>query len=347
MFSEIAKLPVYDVLKRPKKLADIGIELEVEGKYLPETVPINSWTVKPEGSIQGGWEYISKPLKAQDVIAQVDTLATFIKNSGGTGPYKTQIRMTYRCSTHLHVNMLNETVGDMLGFVVVFTMFEPVLLSLCGPQRDGNLFCLSHYDTGDVVSSFENLCQTFHHIKDYGYGYDRGKYSALNLGRLGDLGTAEARCFPLSLDGATVSKWVGWMMAMRDLVRAQPDKTFRELWKLVRQNPTWYALKIFGSDIHSLTNVSHLVDFGTEIAYEQTKLLKKWYNHKDEPKKKRGKKKAGEPVYTLDDLVPPSVNTQALYNSYVTLGSGGNSFTTSAYQPAPPAWGSDDEDIQL
>jgi hypothetical protein len=311
MFSEYAKLPIYDILKRPKKLADVGIELEVEGKYLPESVPISGWSVKQEGSLQGGWEYISKPIKAGEVEPHVTALHAYLK-SFGSGPYKAQILPSYRCSTHIHVNMTTETLGDFLGFIVIFTMFEPVLLSLCGPQRDGNLFCLSHYDTGDVVSSFDTLCSTFHYVRDYGFHYDRGKYAALNLGRLGDLGTAEARCFPLSLDGAVVAKWVNWLMAMKDIAKSQPDKTYRELWKLVRQNPQWYAAKVFGSDIFNVPNVSHLVDFGTEIAYEQTKVLKKWYNHKEEPKKKRGPRKKTDPGlsgvyaanYTVDDLVP-------------------------------------------
>lgn len=295
MFSEHSKLPVYDLLKKKIRHADVGIELEVEGKYLPDHYPVNTtWSAKSEGSLQSGMEYVSKPIKAAEVATQVQALAKFLSECG-MGPYKCQIKPSYRCSTHIHVNMLGEMVGDFLGFVVIFTMFEPVLLSLCGPQRDGNLFCLSNYDTGDAISSFDRLCSTIHHARDYGFSYDRGKYAALNLGRMIDLGTAEARCFPLSLDGDVVQKWVNWLMAMKDLARSQPDKTYRELWKLVRQNPQWYAVKIFGSDAYSVPGLSSLVDFGTETAYELTKVLKRWYSNKEEPKKKKTRAKKIDP----------------------------------------------------
>lgn len=267
-FSVMAKTPIHQIFGRPVKTADVGIELEIEGTALP-SVP--NWQAKSEGSLQGGIEYISKPIKADSVKGLVDGLAKNIKSEGGT------IKESYRCSTHIHVNVLPETLENVLGFMVVFTMFEPLLLALCGPQRDGNLFCMSSFDTGDTISSFEALCETFDRIKERGWSFERGKYSSFNTGRLADLGTLEARCFPLSVKGDTVSGWVDWLLAMRDLSRAQSDKTYRELWKNVRQNPVWYATKVFGPIVHQCPNASSLVDVGTETAYELTKILKKYH----------------------------------------------------------------------
>lgn len=283
MFSDLAKLPVYEVFGRPKRVADVGIELEVEGHNLPGAVP--HWSTKGEGSLQNGIEYITKPIKADAVQTYVDNLKKFIIDDGAT------IKPSYRCSTHVHVNVGPELLSDALGMVVVFTMFEPLLLSLCGNQRNGNLFCMSSYDTGEIIPSFDSLLHSLDKIKTYGWSYERGKYSALNFGRLPDLNTLEARCFPLSMDGVTVSKWVSWLLAMRDMAVSEPDKTYRELWKKVRQNPTWYATKIFGLEVHQIPNSSSLIDLGTETAYELTKILKTWYNKpRKEEKKSRGKK---------------------------------------------------------
>lgn len=267
-FAVMAKTPIHTIFGRPNKTADVGIELEIEGHALPG---VPNWQTKSEGSLQNGTEYISKPIKAEAVKGLVDGLAKNIKSEGGT------IKESYRCSTHIHVNALPETLENVLGLMVVFTMFEPLLLALCGPQRDGNLFCMSSFDTGDTVSSFETLCEAFDRIKERGWGYERGKYSSLNTGRLADLGTVEARCFPLSVDGTTVSMWVDWMLAMKDLSKSQSDKTYRELWKNVRQNPVWYAVKVFGPIVHQCPNASSLVDIGTETAYELTKILKKYH----------------------------------------------------------------------
>jgi hypothetical protein len=215
-------------------------------------------------------EYITKPIKADVVKAYVDNLKKFITECSGV------IKPSYRCSTHIHMNVLPEKVEDVLGFIVIWTMFEPLLLALCGPERNGNLFCMSNQDTGDSVSSFHALCDAFHNITRNGWGYERGKYSALNTGRLLDLGTLEARCFPLSVDGDTVSMWTQWLMAMLKMAKDEPDKTYRGLWKTVRQNPTYFAANIFGPGNVSPSH-RDLIDIGTEQAYELTKVLKKFH----------------------------------------------------------------------
>jgi len=282
MFIDNASRPLWEVFKRQKKVADVGIEIEVEGFLLPGAV--QHWQVKSEGSLQDGLEYITKPIKAENVKQYVDSLKTSIAATG-------TVKESYRTSTHIHVNMLPENVEDVLGFYVVFTMFEPLLLSLCGQQRNGNLFCMSSYDTGDLVSGFDSLCQGFHHIASQGFYYqDRGKYSSLNSGRLPDLGTLEVRCFPMSLSGNQVSEWVHWLLNMRDMARAEPDKTYRALWKNVRQNPGWYATKIFGLSSYNVPNATSLIDFGTETAYELTKVLKKWRTKTEKPAEKKLKK---------------------------------------------------------
>jgi len=322
MFASVVKKPLHEVLKRSKRIADVGIEIEIEGTHLPSNV--THWQVKSEGSLKDGLEYITKPIKADTVKQYVDHLAQTMKNNNAT------VKNTYRCSTHVHVNMLPETVEDMLGYYVVFSMFEPLLLSLCGPQRDGNLFCMSSYDTGDLIESFDTLCLVLERIDSYGFAYERGKYSSLNSGRLADLGTLEVRCFPMSIDGTQVSGWVNWLLAIRDMARAESDKTYRTLWKNVRQNPSWYAQKIFGANVYKVPGYTSLVDFGTEHAYELTKVLKKWHNKKEpEPVKKKGfKTKSVQEVYA--DMLT------------VAAGTGGGSFfaTPNVVQSAQSGgWG--------
>lgn len=291
MFSELVKKPLHEIFGTSKRVADVGIELEVEGVGLPGHVP--HWTAKQEGSLQNGIEYITKPIKVDAVELYVDNLRKYIINEIGA-----QIKPSYRCSTHVHVNVTTTNFEDILGFVVVFTMFEPLMLSLCGNQRDGNLFCMSSYDTGEVISSFDMMCKTLYQIKSRGWQFERGKYSALNFGRLVDLGTLEARCFPLSMEGSVVKKWCEWLLSLRDMAAAEPDKTFRELWKKVRQNPDWYAQKIFGLEYYQVPNASSMIDMGTETAYELTRVLKKWY-----AKTKREEKEKPLPRKSVYDVM--------------------------------------------
>jgi hypothetical protein len=90
---------------------------------------------------------------------------------------------------------------------------------------------------------------------------------------------------------------------MRDMAVSEPDKTFRSLWKNTRQNPMWYAQKIFGFDVHTVPNASSLVDFGSETAYELTKVLKAHYAKKEKEPTKKAFPKA-KAYANLDDLIP-------------------------------------------
>lgn len=294
-FAAAAKKEVYELTQRQKRIADVGLELEIEGLALPPNVP--HWQAKAEGSLQNGVEYITKPIKLDAVRLYVDSLRKYIADMDGV------VKPSYRCSTHVHVNVGTGTVADMLGFVVVFTLFEPLLLALCGPQRNGNLFCMSNYDTGDAISAFHLLCNRIERTASgYPFQYERGKYSALNLGRLADLNTVEARCFPLSVDGAEIEKWCKWLLRMKDIAKAQTDKTYREFWKLVRQNPMWYANAIFETAHFSIPNASSLIDAGAETAYEYTKILKQYYAKVEKPKAEAKKKTLSD--YVIDDIQP-------------------------------------------
>lgn len=270
MFKDVADKPLHEVLGLSKRIADVGIELEVEGVHLPSPVP--HWSSKQEGSLQNGIEYITKPIKFDIIETYVNNLRNFITESGGT------VTPSYRCSTHIHVNFLPHKVADLFGMMVLFTTFEPLLLTLCGHQRNGNLFCMSSYDTGEIVPSFGKLCQCFEFLSRNGWDFQRGKYASLNTERLVDLGTLEARCFPLSVKGSKVKEWAGWLLKLRDMAINEPDKTFRSLWKTIRQNRIYFAVEIFGQQAMSAPNLDYLLESGTETGYELTRVLKQYYN---------------------------------------------------------------------
>ncbi len=301
MFREIAIKEVHSLLHVPKRNADVGIELEIEGYALPGVVP--NWSSKPEGSLQQGMEYITKPIKLEYVEPYTNNLQGFFNSESVT------ISPSYRCSTHIHVNVTAETLADVLGFYTIFTMFEQVLLRLCGNERNGNLFCMSSADTGDIVYTFNQFCSVLHNIETHGFGFSRGKYASFNIDRLRDLGTLEARCFPLcvkkvgehwKLDGTKLRRWCEWLLSMKAMAKAEPDKTFRALWKNVRQNPDWYCAKIFGDDFWGMSpeETKDLMETGTEIGYELTRTLKKWYaTEKEQAPATRKKKKTAEEIY--------------------------------------------------
>jgi hypothetical protein len=102
----------------------------------------------------------------------------------------------------------------------------------------------------------------------------------MNIDRVPDLGTVEVRCFPLEMQGEIVSRWVSWLLALKDMAISEPDKTYRALWKNIRQNPEWYAGRIFGTELDKIspTHFRDLVELGTQTGYELTRVLKSWYS---------------------------------------------------------------------
>lgn len=263
-----------NVLRTPSKIwgcglanAEVGIEIELEGSGFGNCT---GWNTHNEGSVQG-IEYVTKPTQIDKVKGLVDKLRLKLEQDMAT------VRHTHRTSTHIHMNVSQFPLSTVLGFMTVFVMFEPLLMRLCGSQRDGNLFCLSSYDTGDIAGFMSRFCKSIDRMDNYGLSPQRGKYSSLNILRLQGLGTLECRCFPSTLDGDTVTKWCRWLQKMLDIAKAEPDKSFRSLWKTIRLNPNHYAIEIFGSDAFSVPDAAGHIDFGTENAYELTRVLKHWY----------------------------------------------------------------------
>lgn len=295
--------------------AEVGVEIELEGGGF-ENCP--GWSTHNEGSVQG-IEYVTKPVTIDKVKGLVDKLKAKLESDGAL------VKHTHRTSTHIHVNVSCQPLSTILGFLTVFVMFEPLLMRLCGNQRDGNLFCLSSYDTGDLSGFMSKFCKNIDKMHNYGLSFQRGKYSSLNILRMADLGTLECRCFPSSLDGEEVSKWCRWLKTMLDMAANDPDKTFRSLWKTVRHNPMHYAVKVFGMDAYQVPDAASYIDFGTENAYELTRVLRHWYSKPEKKEEEVPAKKFGKAKINLN---PESLNDFAQMFST----------PTPSVSPAPAGW---------
>src|SRR5690606_18508487 len=90
-----------------------GIELELED--LSDTPEIAGWTIKPDGSLRIGYEYIlRKPLGGKELAAAVDRF------------YTTDIRYTNgpRASTHIHVTAGDMSVDNLRSMIILMYTIE-------------------------------------------------------------------------------------------------------------------------------------------------------------------------------------------------------------------------------
>lgn len=273
MFSDMLQKKPRNIFKPPKQEGQIGIELELEGRMgalAADTLP-RSWHVKPEGSLRGGYEFVTVKAGAlKNVLEKVKTLADYFTSIGIVVNAK-----AYRGSTHIHVNVQEETFHHVLGCLVVFTAIEPLFLRLCGPSRNGNLFCMSSYDTGDLFFYTKSLVRAIRG-GNFGAWPARGKYASLNFETIQNFGSIEFRCFPTSISPDEISRWCNWCVEILNTVKLSKDRAFYDVLNKALANPTGIAGSLFGAaaiaDIPA-KDLRDLVSLGCETAYEMAGVI--------------------------------------------------------------------------
>lgn len=274
-----------------RQVRDVGIELEIEGAGIPRDNP-PGWSYKEEHSLRGDCgEFVTRgAVKRSDIIKTVENLNEFFKKVGAT------VKPSDRCSTHIHLNMQDETFRVLYGTILVFTICEPILLRLCGTKRNGNLFCMPSYETGD-------LRRAMHHSSDYvsrGMHYDwyqRGKYAALCTDHVPSLGTLEARCFPLSTDPAVIDRWASWLCRMREVARDWKTEDYSDL----GTTPETIIFHVFSGTNVSYAcapdNIYDLMNLGAETAYEAWRGLESVMDYNENKPKKILKRRLPPPEF--------------------------------------------------
>lgn len=279
MFSEQMNKTVRETFGQKPVKGEFGIEIETEGENLFGGGITKNFTAHEDGSLRRGMEYVSKPIGRKDVIPSVEELKTFLERNGCT------FNPSYRSSTHIHHNYLDNTWSDVVGAVIAWTIAEPVVLEAMPPGRNGSLFCMASFDTGDATAALDHFCgQIGSGRLKYAWNY-RGKYSAQNLLRLADLGTIEYRVFPTSMDGQQIDKWCGWLSNVKDHAVKAQDRSFLGMVEYAEKNPFNFCASIFdGNPPVDNDRIPALVDFGARHAYELARVVNE-HIRKPPPKK--------------------------------------------------------------
>lgn len=286
-----ASLTCREVFGVAQQLGDVGVELEIEGVHLPST--ITGWTPKAENSLRGeAIEYVtSRAVNLEQLQRRMSVLHKHLTSDN------VRVNLSKRASTHIHVNLQQDTFKTFFGFILLFTLVEPLLLRLCGPMRNGNLFCIPSYETGELPSAVRRMVQVMSYSRERGF-YDwpnqRGKYAALNIDAITTFGSAEVRCFPNTISPDDVMKWAGWLLNIRQTVRDWPDETFRSLLDWATTSPFAMARSIFTNEANLVSQchpntVAELLSFGREGAYEIFRELRPFLSYVEKEKKKRKK----------------------------------------------------------
>lgn len=204
---------IAQVLNKSNKLGNhVGIELEIEGRNLPE-VSTTFWKSERDGSLRGeSYEYVLRqPTPHVEARKALQEIASIWES------HEAKIKDSPNAGTHVHVNCSDLTITQLFNFLSLYLVVEDILVDQCGKDRIGNLFCLRSCDAEFLVDTMVQA------VRDADIGYfhtDDLRYASVNVKALGDYGSVEFRAWRSDGDLAKVAWWVDLLMHLKEQARA-------------------------------------------------------------------------------------------------------------------------------
>lgn len=188
---------------------EVGIEIEVEGEHIPK---INNeiWRTEEDGSLKSieNCEYVlNNPVKRYEIDKVIKNLTDIWKDNN------TVIHESHRAGIHVHINVRDLTLDEVIAFALSYYIVEDILIDFCGEDRVGNLFCLRSSDAEWVLIHLKHCLET-DKIKEL--KTDAIRYSSLNYKALLQYGSLEFRGMRSTRKLLYLKKWVKLLLALKD-----------------------------------------------------------------------------------------------------------------------------------
>lgn len=190
--------------------SNIGIELELEGA--PAWPNVTGWRAIQDGSLRNGIEYVFDGPQGGE--RALKTILAMEKNFKKNAPAP-----TFRCSTHIHLDVRDLTLEQLQRLVIAYCIFEDVMFDHCDDYRRYSNFCTPYF----VNDSFAGKVQKCLFRKGDSEGSrlrrtrEFPKYSALNLQPASEFGSVEFRGSHAMTSGADLIALANRMMHLKRL----------------------------------------------------------------------------------------------------------------------------------
>lgn len=200
---------------------EVGIEIEMEGEKLRPTRSRchEFWRLKSDGSLRGqACEYVLKnPVPRKDIETALSILIKSCPNA--------QFNPSDRCGVHIHINVQELTLPQIINFAVLYLSLEGLLLKYCGEDREGNFFCLRASDAEFLI---DRLVQARKYSDLQILFGDEIRYASMNLGAIGKFGSIEFRSFRTPKDLMYIKPWAEMLLKIKD-----KSLEFQEPWDII------------------------------------------------------------------------------------------------------------------
>ncbi len=224
-----------------------GLEIECENvrvESLPSEEWAADWKQDKDNSLRGySMEYILKePLFGDDLIQAIVKFCTWAREK--------KFEANYRTGIHIHIDVRNLEVDQLISMVVFYALFEKVIFKFIGNAREGSIFCMPFYKAEGCVP----LIASAFKAKDKDMKYLASKidrYGALNLNALAKYGSVEWRHFQTTFDSDTILSWVNLAQSFKKFAKTNPGTPNEVVAELSKGGPQTLLKKIVGDDLLS------------------------------------------------------------------------------------------------
>ena len=230
----------------------IGIEVEVERINTANNVtPMNLLTVLwkniEDGSLRNnGREFVSAPIKGAVVPFAIQSLAKFLNTTTTCIGHE----FSERTSVHVHMNVQDMTVSELMSLIYTYLIVEPLLYNFIGNDRNNNIFCIpitqscltkelkraiKYLEDGDLSGCLKTLSGWM-------------KYTGFNLAPIGRFGTVEFRHMYGTIDETILINWINIILSIKKFALRNNHKELLNRIFLMNTNSeyAYFIQEVFG-----------------------------------------------------------------------------------------------------
>lgn len=262
-------MKVADYFRNKVVDGDVGVEIEVEGKYLPPA-PKN-WRAEMDGSLKAeeALEYVMRqPVKIEDLEKSLVDLKEAFVQSGAV------FNNSYRAGIHVHVNCQELSLRQLASMISCYIIFDNSIVNTCDKFRRGNHFCLRAEDAQYLV---RRLKDAFILNDPAMLNDDIIRYSSMNVSSLYKYGSVEFRALESTDDFSKIYKFAKKHYQIREF--AKKFDTPQNLIQHIHERGFYASCKdIFQDQSAELTSQQSFIrdcEVGLEFA-EDLAFCKNW-----------------------------------------------------------------------
>lgn len=192
----------------------VGVEIEFENRgALKNTEAMSKyWRFEDDGSLRnGGMEIVFREPYKGDTVK-----AALYDAEKGTA----KCLFTYRCGLHVHIDCRDLTTAQLRSFVLLYILFEPILLPLCGEGREESNFAVPVGSNSALMAALGGRV-SIERLAGAGRD-DYGRYSALNLQAYARYGSLEFRSMQGTGNAKDILNWIEILLSIKDFARKRP-----------------------------------------------------------------------------------------------------------------------------